>query len=366
MVIKKTFTFLLPFFIMLGTGSNSYGQLAEMAIPETIQREKVPGAFLLVVNEDTLVQFHTTQVFPLASTCKLIIAVEFARQAALGYLDYKTKVSLKEVDRFYIPGTDGGAHEMWKNDASTLGYIVNNELSLYEIAGGMMDYSSNACAEYFMHILSLDSINQTLKNLQLTSHTALYPFSSALMIASEAKKPGDKKFLKKIRNMKDQEYQKKAKEWHEKLWKDSTLAAKLTFEYLPLEYQQIWSDRLPAAHASDYGKLMQMINEGKIIDAETQRLLELTVGGLINYSSASHHLKKAGTKGGSTAFVLNQALYATTTEGEKIVMVYFINGLNLDQTLGLMYTMTHFEDQVLLSPEFREKVKKLFLGIASE
>ena len=52
---------------------------------------------------------------PLASTVKIIVAIEFAKQAAHNIFNENKKIPLSELDKYYLPNTDGDAHPNWVN-----------------------------------------------------------------------------------------------------------------------------------------------------------------------------------------------------------------------------------------------------------
>ena len=72
----------------------------------------------LVRNDTVLADFHADRVMPLASTVKIIIAIEYAEQAAAGTINPDELIPLDELDRFYVANTDGGAHPAWLNAVS--------------------------------------------------------------------------------------------------------------------------------------------------------------------------------------------------------------------------------------------------------
>lgn len=69
-------------------------------------------------------------------------------------------------------------------------------------------------------------------------------------------------------------------------------------------------------------------------------------------------LEHSGMKGGSTAFVLTKALYATDKNGNRTEMAYFLNDLSIIEMKSLQMSMNGFELNVLKNKEFRDKVKK--------
>lgn len=68
-------------------------------------------------------------------------------------------------------------------------------------------------------------------------------------------------------------------------------------------------------------------------------------------------LEHSGMKGGSTAFVLMKALYATDKNGNRTEMAYFLNNLSVLEMTRLQMSMNEFELRILTNKEFREKVK---------
>ena len=128
------------------------------------------SALYLGRNDTTLVQRRADRKFPLASTVKIIVAIEFAKQAAAGKINLDELVQVADLDRYYLPGTDGNAHPNWKQQATTSGKIAGGRVPLRDVAKGMIRYSSNANTEYLMERLGLDAINANLRELKLTQH----------------------------------------------------------------------------------------------------------------------------------------------------------------------------------------------------
>ena len=77
-----------------------------------------PNNYSLVAQLDTTVVFNhnPTKKMTLASTMKIIIAIEFAYQIAENKFKSNEMVSIKELDKFFVPYTDGGAHEKWLDE----------------------------------------------------------------------------------------------------------------------------------------------------------------------------------------------------------------------------------------------------------
>ena len=125
---------------------------------------------------------------PLASTVKIIVAIEFAKQAAHNIFNKNEKIPLSELDKYYLPNTDGDAHPKWVGYERKLGNIINDSVRLIDVARGMIIFSSNANTEYLMDMLGFDNVKNNLQLLGLKKHTPIYPLVSSLFLIPKSKK----------------------------------------------------------------------------------------------------------------------------------------------------------------------------------
>lgn len=93
-------------------------------------------SFYMLKNGVEKVSYHAEEQRPLASTAKLIVAVEFARQLVNQSLEKDELVSIEELQRYYIPGSDGHAHEKWVESVKSQNSIIEGKVTLFEIARG--------------------------------------------------------------------------------------------------------------------------------------------------------------------------------------------------------------------------------------
>lgn len=292
-------------------------------------------------NDSLLVEHRSDTLMPLASTVKIIVAVEFAQQAAEGKINPEERVPLGELSRFYIPNTDGGAHPAWLESLRKQKLLENNTASLREVAKGMMQFSSNANTEFLMWKLGLNTINANLPKLGLDKHRLLYPFVSALYVCS------DEHSATGLKKMPMSLYLQRTNKYFELLKMDTTVKAKFNIANVPLPVQRIWSDRLPASTVREYAGLMKKINSRTYFNPKTQAVLDELMEWPMRFNPDNpKRFKHFGAKGGSTAFVLNYALYATDKQGNKTEMVIFTNNLGV------------FE-QTLLQAEFQVFIQKI-------
>lgn len=101
-------------------------------------------------NEDGAVFYNADARFPLASVSKLLIFIEYAQRLDAGLIPPDEVVSVSTLERYSLPRTDRGAHDrfMAQYPAGT------SVLSLWDVAVGMVQYSSNAASDYLLDRLA--------------------------------------------------------------------------------------------------------------------------------------------------------------------------------------------------------------------
>ncbi len=316
------------------------------------------SAIIIVRNDTVLLQQNIDKQMPLASTLKLIIAIEFAEQAAHGILNPKEKIAKEELLNYYVPNTDGNAHMNWADSDETLEY--GDSIPLKNIAKGMIQYSSNANTEWLMERLGLENINNQLKKLDLKNHTPIYPIVSALFISNTfLKNTSNEDLITKLNDLSQEQYIQYTLDIHEKM-KQNPEFRKQTLD-LNENIQRVWSDRLPAASANDYYALMQKLNSKTYFSKKTQEVLDDIIETSMKYNSVKEFYEHLGSKGGSTLFIMTKALYAKDKKGNRTEIVYFFNNLEPQERKKMTMSMNDFERAVLRNPKMAERVHQIYL-----
>jgi len=133
-----------------------------------------------------------------------------------------------------------------------------------------------------------------------------------------------------------------------------------------MNVQRVWSDRLQSSTVSEYVDIMKKINSRAYFDGTTHDYLNDVMESVMNNPANQSWLAHSGMKGGSTAFVLTKALYATDKKGNTTELAYFINDLSLIQNQRLQRSMNQFELKLLTDEEFIAKIKKTLAGSVLE
>ncbi|MET3210500.1 UNVERIFIED_CONTAM: D-alanyl-D-alanine carboxypeptidase [Paenibacillus sp. PvR008] len=311
------------------------------------------------------------RMMPLASTVKTVIAVEYAKQAAAGTINPDERIKLTALERFYLPRLDGGAHPAWLKDMEAKGRLKNGTVSLREVAKGMIRFSSNANTEYIMDRLGLEQINRTKTILGLQDHDPIYPFVSSILIPYEwmretqgpawdgAKNSNSAKAA--VQAMSNVEFRQHAQLIHNKLVRDTSGSYKKNTAiatWYDREFDQMNTDRFIASTTADYASLMSKLNSRQGFTKAEQKLLSEVMEQLMDHPANQEWLKHSGQKGGSTAYVLTLAMYATDKEGHSTEMAVFFKDLDPFTNASLQNMMNGFKERLLRDESFRKEINQ--------
>jgi D-alanyl-D-alanine carboxypeptidase len=342
--------------LLLAYCSNLYAQKNADSLLNFIVTHKAQAALYLTSNDTVLAKLNEDKQMPLASTVKILVAIEFSRQAARHDIDENTIVALKDLDKFYLENTDGNAHPDWLAYEKSLGHIVNDSIILLNVARGMIQFSSNANTEYLMDLLGLDNIQKVATTLKVEKHSKVYPIVSSLFMYQNPKKMQEDKVLKGINKLTEEQYCRYIYDIHKALNNDTLLKPKFRPQDLSMKMQRMWSAKLTSSTTKEYAKICNALNNRAYYDEETYAILSLVLETLMENPANKKWLKHAGAKGGSTAWVLTKATYATTLENKRIELAYFFNNLNPADNERLQGWMNEFELNLIAKASFRKKV----------
>lgn len=310
----------------------------------------------LVVNDTAVAALNQNKPMPLASTVKWLIALEWAKQCAAGLMSADERIPISIIENYYIPNTDGNAHPVWLKHLQENNRIINDSVTLLDVAKGMMMFSSNANADYLLYRLGNDQVFSNAQLLGMKTHTRIHPFGASLFLYQNPENKKEKAILQSLKKMDNESYHRFISHFQNGLSSDSAFRKKFRPQDLTIPMQELWSARLPAASARDYALLAHALNNRKYFSAETYNYLQQVAETIMEAPGAKGWLKHAGNKGGSTLFVLTKCLYLTTLEGTRIELVYFFHPLQPTDTQKLMQWMNDFELKIILDEKFRKLI----------
>jgi D-alanyl-D-alanine carboxypeptidase len=147
---------------------------------------------------------------------------------------------------------------------------------------------------------------------------------------------------------------------HDKLTNEQGYKKTFKSGDLDMKIQHIWSNRLPGASAKAYCRWMNDFNMKRIFsDTPSEHVLRA----LLEQDAQSHTtkgLKHMGYKGGSTAFVLTLAAYATDKQNNSGALAVFFNNLGALENMRLQMSLHEFKDKIFSDSLFRHKIEEEF------
>lgn len=348
------------FLLCLLAGSTSFAQL-KPALADSflnfINANKNRASVYITRNDTAIASLNENKLMPLASTVKIMVAIEFAQQSAHDLINENSYIPLSELDRYYIPGTDGGAHNAWLEYAKNNKELKDGKVKLVDVARGMIIFSSNANTEYLMDLLGFDSVKENIALFNLKQHTAIFPIVGSMFLYQVPGKSSESKLIKTISGYSDKKYSMEAYDRHLDLKEDSTFKLRFRLDEFTLKLQKMWSDRLPASTTKEYVQVVQALNKREVLDEASfftiAEVLEFPMENKAFQSVFKHY----GVKGGSTGFVLTHVIYFTMKNGTRMELAIFFNDLNPEEEKKLEGWLDPFEAQVMFDAAFRDRVK---------
>lgn len=287
-----------------------------------------------IVDDGNAIFYNADQPLVMASTVKIVVLAAYAEAVAGGSLDPNERVPIADVEQYYLPGTDGGAHVMGLNslglDADEAGFAVDRAagITLDDLARIMIHYSGNAETDYLIMRLGADRIASVMLEAGLEHHTPIRPIIGGVlaMFNHEVASPsmdqlqqviadvsrGDTGYLDHLTDMylNDPEWRQAQIEFTQSIDEN-------TFAGLDVwAYQTEASLLLPQGTAREYAQMMARIAGGSLISTEVSQILQQMLESVpSDWPLRALYFDRFGAKDGVTAGVLTLAAYALPKRG---------------------------------------------------
>ncbi|HSM58645.1 MAG TPA: serine hydrolase [Candidatus Sulfomarinibacteraceae bacterium] len=146
--------------------------------------QQVALAAYEVGREDEGIYLNADTPVPLASVVKVIHLVAYAQAVQNGVLNEEAPVPLSEMERYFLPGSDLGAHSAGLNMLREEERVLDEPpaILLQDVPRLMVEYSSNAATDYVHMLLGQEHIEQTAVDLGLAQQTAPCPFLGQFLL----------------------------------------------------------------------------------------------------------------------------------------------------------------------------------------
>ena len=300
---------------------------------------------------------------PLASVAKLIMLVAYAEAVADGALYPQEQISLAELDRYYLPNFDLGAHrqaidELRRNDR-LLSPDSDPAVTLQDVAWMMIRHSSNAAADYLHLRLGRQRIEETTIALGLNdapaSHSAPCTFLGQFLMQAnhsraaandrailtaftEGSPDGAAAYGAAVAQLADTYINDDSFRAAEQAWRAATRRP-------TIDTQRYFAGRLaPQGTAGAYAELMSRLAQNGLSNADSSYQARLILEWPNQFDANQELFSNVGYKNGSLAGVLNSAYYAYRWgDAAPVIVVLFFRDIPQQTYRSWRFDLPHDE-----------------------
>src|SRR5881398_861232 len=90
-----------------------HAQSAADSLLNFILKNKERSSLYMLKNDYEFAKLNEDKLMPLAGAANIMVAVEFAKQAAYNVFGFNARIPLSDITKYYLPNTDGGAYGTW-------------------------------------------------------------------------------------------------------------------------------------------------------------------------------------------------------------------------------------------------------------
>lgn len=275
--------------------------------------------------QDSGVYLNADAPMPLASVVKVIHLVAYVEAATAGRLNPLGPVPLADLEAYYLPRSDLGAHNRALREMEEEGRI-NAELQqvqLEDVAWMMIRHSSNAASDYLHLMLGQAAIEETAITLGLNSQTAPCPFLGQFLAMANHERSGSTldaylddpaAYGRDVMLLVDA-YRRNP------TFRDDETAWRSLQRQPSMETQRAFSHALNAhGSARDYANLMARIAQNGLSNGESSFIARRYLEWPMRFPANQEIFSNLGYKNGSLPGILTTVYYAYP-KGEVIPVV---------------------------------------------
>lgn len=268
----------------------------------------------------------TVKIVPLALTCHRLHSGEWSEDKAI-----------VDVERFYLPGTDGGGHE------AAMQALGGSVRTVGDALTAMIEFSDNAATDALLFELGRSVVETEAP--RLGDIESPHPIAGSMLLELERAKAGStRERAWAIASMLEGDPQRAA------------LAAKWLSDYSPRELLRIARQFDNRGTARAFAKLMEHVftDQSGCYEPARKRL-----GWPLRIPHNRHRFRQWGAKGGSLPGTLTSAQFAETTSGRRRVLALFLHDLPLSRwtVLSTSFAQQFVELEILNADDLRALIQ---------
>lgn len=318
-------------------------------------REKVGLAAFPVGREAEGVFLNADQPFALASTKKVLILGAYAEAVRAGRLREEERVRVADVERWYWPGTDGGAHEQavaeWRDRKRTQSAGAAETVPLDAVAHAMIRWSDNAATDYLLERTGgPEAVARFARARGMARQESLSSIFGTTV--AWAMLPADA-WLK----LRPEEQQRRAAE----LARITPAATAKTLRLPGLAEQKRLARVSDAGTPREWARLMAQVQSGRGLETKVADVMRRHLEWPLQAFDANRKRFDAfGTKGGSLFGLVTEASYLKAKGKPPIAVALFFRDLPgaVWQTFQRTFPQQKFVVRLAEDPAFFQAVRR--------
>ncbi|HET9226862.1 MAG TPA: serine hydrolase [Thermoanaerobaculia bacterium] len=324
---------------------------------------------------DPIILVNPDQPTALASTIKIVVLAAYAREVAAGRLDPQSELPIREWERFYLPGTDGGAHAAALSALGIAtdqdGFAIDPEASISwdRIAQAMIRSSDNAATDLLLGRIGDGAIRSTLSAAGLSKHPQPLPLLGVFLSwGNHDQGPLTRSRLKRLTKMSPKAYAAEVRRlqsrYLDESWREAELLWRQRNGATYKTEAQAAQSLFPKGTARDYARILSGVLRGTFLSPEVSEVMRWHLGWPMEIPGNAETFLNFGDKGGALAGALTEAMYFTPKRGDfggtPHVSVLFLRNLPAEVFASLTQTFAHqlFLVELGLSRTFAEEAEE--------
>jgi len=309
---------------------------------------------------------------PLASTIKIIVLAEYARQINQGLLSSQELVNIEDIDLYYLPHKDSDTHTSAITELKQKQYInLANQVELHHIPWAMIRYSDNAATDYLIQRLGRENLNNLVSSLNIKNQDVPLPIIGQILTwSNHTSSDTFTERLQKYQAMSPKEYGDEVYQltgiWQsDEEFRRNQSTHITSNKWLKLKEQQEIAHALNGkGTATGYTQIMERIYRGLLISSEADKIMRRYLEWTMEIPSNQQRLDAFGVKNGSLAGIITEAWYLKPTNANNArVAALFLENIPPGAWFNLLqnYIQQEFLYKLLTDEDFFNLVReKLF------
>lgn len=316
-----------------------------------------------IVDDGNAIFHNADEPLVVASVMKIVVLAVYADMVANGELNPAESVSIAEWERYYLPGSDGGAHVLGLRSvglqADELGFATDQTatVTLDDLATMMMHFSGNAATDFLIERVSVERVTAVTQT-HLPSHTPIsFTLGYALAVFNH-EAPFSSDWLQQVSaniNSDDNSDIERLIELYldDESWRSAQIDFVTGLSRMDTMDRDIWgyqtaaAQLLPKGTARDYAQMMAQIANSNFISPEVSLLMQQKLETVpSDWPLRLLYYDRFGAKDGATAGVLTVASYAVpkrrSLRGQLRIVVLLTNSLPPEQFVEQVQFQGHY------------------------